>query len=540
MPSRLPWEFTNRFRIEPGCGNPFETALTRLELGYGVANVATRPEYNEARYKCAVHEECKKKFKLVLIGNEKQDYPMDSMHDEILHGPSCFSQAYLVQQVTTVARFRVTESMLDHVKQGRLLTEECVFLDGFWEAEHFASLLTSGRMLASLLWYLEARPDGFPLYMDAQNKIILGDLKVAWLGTTRVWFDAGRNEYRHTFVPFMLAIIDEECQAAYEHLLDELDKLVQFFTDGQRELRNCVNLCVHDAHQGAIRACQTYLPGIRNARCYYHLSKNLKDNRSKFGVDAALVDHLKYALHASPTDDLFYLLSVALIEEIDEEYQIIRSLRNTSPQHLVRRPERIDFIEYNASMMAKGTGLVTQGSLKEVTSLANRIQRRPDDNVQVRYFLVESNRIVPANLASTTSDDEEIYLRGLLASDFPNDGLNMSLDDVLFHYYRFHLVTLSRTALVCTCKGWRDWGCCGHAYGVEILCGTQVRYYPQDRQIRNARRGRPSSRRNPADDRYRHQNGRGNALSDSDASIISHASDDSPAANDANYVDSMS
>ncbi|KAF4740725.1 hypothetical protein FOZ62_021836, partial [Perkinsus olseni] len=101
-------------------------------------------------------------------------------------------------------------------------------------------------------------------------------------------FDAARNECRHTFVPFMLAIIDEECQSAYEHLLVELDNLVRFFTDGERGLNDSTSLCVHDAHQGALRACEALLPGKRNARCYYHFSKNIKDNRSKFGVDAAM------------------------------------------------------------------------------------------------------------------------------------------------------------------------------------------------------------------------------------------------------------
>ncbi|KAF4689779.1 hypothetical protein FOZ60_001130 [Perkinsus olseni] len=118
----------------------------------------------------------------------------------------------------------------------------------------------------------------------------------------------------------MLAIIDEECQSAYEHLLAELDNLVRFFTDGERGLNDSTSLCVHDAHQGALRACEALLPGKRNARCYYHFSKNIKDNRSKFGVDAAMVEHLKYALHASPTDNLYFLLAIALIHEVEEEH----------------------------------------------------------------------------------------------------------------------------------------------------------------------------------------------------------------------------
>ncbi|KAF4656584.1 hypothetical protein FOZ61_006786 [Perkinsus olseni] len=326
---------------------------------------------------------------------------------------------------------------------------------------------------------------------------------------------------------------DEECQSAYEHLLVELDNLSNDST----------SLCVHDAHQGALRACEALLPGKRNARCYYHFSKNIKDNRSKFGVDAAMVEHLKYALHASPTDDFYFLLAIALIHEVEEEHpsganylrytldserygfpnialtsaglqgtqvlnniveafhrnvtrmlgrnnmplsifverilEILRSLRHSSPQHFVRRPETIDVVEYQMQMMLKGTRLVSNDSLKEVTTNVNELMGRPTNDAGVRYFLVDSRRIYPHPLPEATNADIDTYLRGLLLSEFPREGQDMSLDEVLARYYRFNLLTASETEIVCTCKEWRDWGRCGHGYGVEIIIGTQIRLVKQ-------------------------------------------------------------
>lgn len=37
-----------------------------------------------------------------------------------------------------------------------------------------------------------------------------------------------RNENKQTFMPFLLAIIDKECQASCEHLLREVDKFIGF------------------------------------------------------------------------------------------------------------------------------------------------------------------------------------------------------------------------------------------------------------------------------------------------------------------------
>lgn len=123
-------------------------------------------------------------------------------------------------------------------------------------------------------------------------------------------YDTSRREYRHTFVPFFMAIINEECYEVYHHLITHLDMLVRALTSGERGLSDVVNLCVHDAHQGAIKACNELLPDVRNgrcddmyeynniwslhhsARCYFHLSKNFKDNRGVLGDAFPIVSYV--------------------------------------------------------------------------------------------------------------------------------------------------------------------------------------------------------------------------------------------------------
>ncbi|KAF4749297.1 hypothetical protein FOZ62_013479, partial [Perkinsus olseni] len=121
-----------------------------------------------------------------------------------------------------------------------------------------------------------------------------------------------KDGYRHTFVPFFMAIIDEECYEVYYNLLKHLDLLVRALTEGDKTLKDVVRLCVHDAHQGALEACKDYLPSFRN------------------GTSLSTVKRHKYCLHASPTDDLYSCLSTALITAVEgKSDRGGRYLRNT-------------------------------------------------------------------------------------------------------------------------------------------------------------------------------------------------------------------
>ncbi|KAF4736698.1 hypothetical protein FOZ62_016362 [Perkinsus olseni] len=65
-------------------------------------------------------------------------------------------------------------------------------------------------------------------------------------------------------------------------------------------------------------------------RCYFHLSKNLKDNKSTLQDGWNLVKRHKYFLHASPTTEIYLLLSEALITAVEDRCERGgRYLRNT-------------------------------------------------------------------------------------------------------------------------------------------------------------------------------------------------------------------
>ncbi|KAF4647447.1 hypothetical protein FOL47_004609, partial [Perkinsus chesapeaki] len=105
--------------------------------------------------------------------------------------------------------YRLTNAMVNYIREGRDLEEEFIYHGGFWGETHWAVLFGGGGMLSSLHWYIESMRDGFPLYMDVQNKLLRDGLKVAWIGTTRVWYNPLKRCHSHTFVPFLCAIIDE-------------------------------------------------------------------------------------------------------------------------------------------------------------------------------------------------------------------------------------------------------------------------------------------------------------------------------------------
>ncbi|KAF4721873.1 hypothetical protein FOZ62_025953 [Perkinsus olseni] len=155
-------------------------------------------------------------------------------------------------------------------------------------------------------------------------------------------YDARKKKYTHSFVPFLWAIVAEETAAVYDFILKKLDELVNALSDSDNALEDVINLCVHDAHQGAISACEENLPGVRNgttysiwkfhdetvaikpnlhffaisARCFYHFSKNLRDNKKRLGAAFELiVERCIFPLHISTNDDLYHLLADALVDE---------------------------------------------------------------------------------------------------------------------------------------------------------------------------------------------------------------------------------
>ncbi|KAF4677850.1 hypothetical protein FOZ60_017149, partial [Perkinsus olseni] len=338
------------------------------------------------------------------------------------------------------------------------------------------------------------------------------------------------QEYRHTFVPFFMAIIDKECYDIYYCLLDHLDTLIKALTNGEKTLADVVNFCVHDAHQGALRACEDRLPGIRNGRCYFHLSKNLKDNQSLLAEAFSVVKRHKYWLHASCTDALYNVLASALIRTVEgicqrgaeylrttldvqqygypnialtreglEGTQVINALKMSSPQHFVKRPEPINLMDYGHEMRLRGTKIHQRGLTHEVTETVSEIM----EEVQARYFVVENHRCPPNQAEDALQDRMRIFLRGILSDDFPRADV-LTLEEVMSRYFCFYLVSTKErttamnqrtTTATCTCKEYRDWGCCSHTYAVEIHLGTKPQYIPDNRQLPRLRRGRPTQRR---------------------------------------------
>ncbi|KAF4649471.1 hypothetical protein FOZ61_001291, partial [Perkinsus olseni] len=397
---------------------------------------------------------------------------------------------------------RISQELIDFIREEKLPAKEFVFHGGYWR-DNFACVVGGASMLASLFWFIRSMPSGFPLYMDAQNKIIRGSQKVAWVGSSRIWFDTSRRQYRHTFVPFFMAIINEECYDVYHHLLLHLDTLVKALTRGEKSIQSVVSLCVHDAHQGALKACHEVLPNVRNARCYFHLTKNLKDNKSTLGEGFDIVKRHKYWLHASPTDALYDLVSETLIDAVTDvcprggEYlertldphqyghpniaitgegvvgnqvltnivesfhkthtrimgkkrlnisffaakirKVITSLKLSSPQHYVRRPEVINAVDYKGDMRLRGTKFHQRRCIKEVTDMVGNIMH---GNIAARYFLLPNNRTPRGEDDVQARASTQLFLRGMLLDEL-DEGVALTLTEVMKRYFCYYLVALA-------------------------------------------------------------------------------------------------
>ncbi|KAF4650751.1 hypothetical protein FOL47_000879, partial [Perkinsus chesapeaki] len=458
MPAKLPWAPIHKFQGLPRGpdSDVFKEVLKRLELGHSVSQQYKRSNY--VVYVCSEHFNCNKKYKLidelgcVEVLEHGDHVDVDRARERTRHPQEIY--AFMIDQAArqnltasdiftnledafpdyvqdfiaslprrgdvdvpritnyydlegAFSRERLTDDIIKFVKEDRLPKKEFVYHGGYWGDQHFASIVGGVSMIASLYWFIRSMPEGFTLYMDTQNKILRGDLKVAWVGASRIWYSR-KHGYRHTFVPFFMAIIDEECYEIYYHLLEHLDLLVQALTDGEKTLSDVINLCVHDAHQGALRACKTYLPGVRNARCYFHFSKNLKDHQADLGEGNTLVKRHKFFLHASPTDDMYECLSQALITAVEEKsVRGAEYLRNTLDVNKYGHP--------NIALTADGL-VGTQ-----VTSAVNRLSQNAQGT---RCFLVDNHRLPRGAAVGNTGELDRAghrFLRGLLQSDFGED-----------------------------------------------------------------------------------------------------------------------
>ncbi|KAF4679255.1 hypothetical protein FOZ60_015305 [Perkinsus olseni] len=337
-----------------------------------------------------------------------------------------------------------------------------------------------------------------------------------------------------------MAIINEECYDVYYHLLVHLDTLVKALTLGESTLQSVVNLCVHDAHQGALKACREVLPNVRNARCYFHLTKNLKDNKSTLGEGFNILKRHKYWLHASPTDALNELVSDTMVDAVTgvsprggeylrrtldtEQYgypniavtnegvvgnQVVTSLKLSSPQHYVKRPETINAVEYKNDMKLRGTKFYQRGCVAEVTAM---IPDMVENNVGTRYFLLPNNRSPGQQTDAEMRETIQVFLRGILLDELDGDD-DLTLAEVMSLYFCYYLVTVSpqqqqtgfgrqRIPPSCTCKEYRDWGCCGHGYAVETYLESRPPSIPENRRMAGLRRGRATARNRGVLGRY--------------------------------------
>ncbi|KAF4714827.1 hypothetical protein FOZ63_024967, partial [Perkinsus olseni] len=166
-----------------------------------------------------------------------------------------------------------------------------------------------------------------------------------------------------------------------------------------------------------------------NARCFYHFSKNLRDNKKKVGAAYDMVERCIFPLHISTNDDMFTLLASAMIEEarevsveaerylsntldtdrygypniaitaqglegtqvvnnivealnsimskaldgesfdigifVREAVLIMRSVKKSSPQCFISRPTPVIMKEYHPEMRQKGTAIFDANGFKE-------------------------------------------------------------------------------------------------------------------------------------------------------------------------------
>ncbi|KAF4646628.1 hypothetical protein FOL47_005883, partial [Perkinsus chesapeaki] len=93
--------------------------------------------------------------------------------------------ANLFELDSAFAEYRITPALLKSVKDNCPLPSKIVHLETDFDSQDFVCALTSTDMLVSLKWFLDSCTDGFPLYMDTQQKVIKGKPKLVWIGSSR-------------------------------------------------------------------------------------------------------------------------------------------------------------------------------------------------------------------------------------------------------------------------------------------------------------------------------------------------------------------
>ncbi|KAF4649875.1 hypothetical protein FOL46_001381, partial [Perkinsus olseni] len=147
---------------------------------------------------------------------------------------------------------------------------------------------------------------------------------------------------------------------------------------------------------------------------------------------------------------------------------VVTSLKLSSPQHYVRRPETINAVEYKNDMKLRGTKFHQRGCVAEVTAM---IPDMMENNVGTRYFLLPNNRSPGQQTDAEMRETIQVFLRGILLDELEGDG-DLTLAEVMRLYCCYYLVTVSpqqqqtgfgrqRIPPSCTCIG-------------SLLSGTDV------------------------------------------------------------------
>ncbi|KAF4678542.1 hypothetical protein FOZ60_016427 [Perkinsus olseni] len=445
---RREWQHVMTYDIQAESVDPFWMALVHYRPAYTCKQQYNPPDPNEMRWECAEHVGCDRKIRIlkdgaqmkISISGDHSGQPRDlkrvrfppHIEQFILDAATRGENAshILAHALEEYPEFAERLTKTRSVKENNPLPSKLIHLETNFNSQDFVCALTSTDMLVSLKWFLDSCPKGFPLYMDTQQKIIRGKPKVVWMGSSRIRYDARRKKYVHSFVPFIWAIVPEESAGVYDFMLGKLNELMITLSGNRSSLADVVNLCVHDAHQGAISACKGRLPDVRNARCFYHFKKNLTDNKKKLGAAFELVEKCIFPLHISTNDSMFNLLAEALIDQtrdvsgdaaqyltntldtdrygfpniaitaqglegtqvvnnivealnsimskaldgesfdigifVREAILIMRSIKKSSPQCFINRPTPVIMKEYHPEMRQNGTNMFNNNDFKEL------------------------------------------------------------------------------------------------------------------------------------------------------------------------------